>query len=199
MRKLEGGKVHAHKGLDDKLNLTGGTLTGTLTTADINIAYNKKIGISYSATNSDLYNYFYGNSVFNLRVGEWTGSTINVFNIETNGGNKALSVTNITGNVGIGIDLPSQKLHVVGNILATGTVTAPTFIGALTGNASTATTLETTRTIWGQSFNGSANVTGALTGATTIAASTSVTTPKVDFCSCGVVVGASGYGNPIQT
>ena len=47
----------------------------------------------------------------------------------------------------------------------------------ITGNASTATTLQTARTIWGQSFNGSANVTGALTGATTIAASTSVTAP----------------------
>ena len=29
--ETEGGKVHAHKGLDDKLNLTGGTLIGILT------------------------------------------------------------------------------------------------------------------------------------------------------------------------
>lgn len=44
----------------------------------------------------------------------------------------------------------------------TGTVTAPTFVGALTGNASTATsaaTLTTPRTINGTSFNGSANIT----------------------------------------
>jgi len=33
----------------------------------------------------------------------------------------------------------------------------------ITGNAGTATTLQTTRTIWGQNFNGSANVTGDLT------------------------------------
>lgn len=44
----------------------------------------------------------------------------------------------------------------------TGTVTAPTFAGALTGNASTATsaaTLTTPRTINGVSFNGSAAIT----------------------------------------
>jgi len=40
--------------------------------------------------------------------------------------------------------------------------------GNVTGNASTATTLQNTRTIWGQNFNGSANVTGSLTGVTDI-------------------------------
>lgn len=42
-----------------------------------------------------------------------------------------------------------------------GDVTAPTFIGALTGNASTATTLATVRQINGTNFNGSANITTA--------------------------------------
>jgi hypothetical protein len=40
-------------------------------------------------------------------------------------------------------------------------VTAASFIGALSGNASTATTLQTARTIGGVSFNGSANITVA--------------------------------------
>lgn len=48
-------------------------------------------------------------------------------------------------------------------------ISATTFSGALTGNASTATTLQTARTINGTSFNGSANITvtaaaGTLTG-----------------------------------
>lgn len=38
-------------------------------------------------------------------------------------------------------------------------VTSTSFVGALTGNASTATTLQTARTINGTSFNGSANIT----------------------------------------
>ena len=39
--------------------------------------------------------------------------------------------------------------------------TASSFIGALSGNATTATILQTTRTIGGVSFNGSANITVA--------------------------------------
>jgi hypothetical protein len=50
-------------------------------------------------------------------------------------------------------------------------VTSTSFVGALTGNASTATTLQTARTINGTSFDGSANITvtaaaGTLTGST---------------------------------
>lgn len=60
----------------------------------------------------------------------------------------------------------SSTLAVTGAITATGGVT-----GALTGNASTATALATARTLWGQSFDGTANVSGALTDVTTITAS----------------------------
>ncbi len=55
------------------------------------------------------------------------------------------------------------------------TLSATALSGPLTGNASTATKLSTPRTLWGQSFDGSANVTGALSGVSDIAASGSVT------------------------
>jgi hypothetical protein len=45
-----------------------------------------------------------------------------------------------------------------GNGIFSGTVTAASFTGALTGNASTATVLATARTIGGVSFDGSANI-----------------------------------------
>jgi phage-related protein len=35
---------------------------------------------------------------------------------------------------------------------------------SITGNAATATKLQTTRTLWGQSFNGTANISGSMTG-----------------------------------
>lgn len=43
-------------------------------------------------------------------------------------------------------------------------------------NVASATKLQTARTIWGQSFNGTANVSGALSGATTISASNTIST-----------------------
>ena len=46
-------------------------------------------------------------------------------------------------------------------LTVSGTATATTFSGALSGNATTATTLQTARTINGVSFNGSANITVA--------------------------------------
>lgn len=42
------------------------------------------------------------------------------------------------------------------------------FTNGVANSAATATTLATSRTIWGQSFNGSGNVSGALTGVTSI-------------------------------
>ncbi len=71
-------------------------------------------------------------------------------------------------------------------------------------NVASATKLQTARTLWGQSFDGTGNVSGNLTsvgsitmngsisGATTISASTSVTTPKIIFAAAGWSVEQTG-------
>ena len=71
----------------------------------------------------------------------------------------------------------SVRLQTNGN--HSNVVTLPTETGTLaltSGNVASATKLQTARTIWGQSFNGTANVSGALSGATTISASNTIST-----------------------
>lgn len=82
---------------------------------------------------------------------------------------------------------------------SSGNFTAGTITAALTGNASTATTLQTARTINGVSFNGSANITvaaaaGTLTGATLPAGVTASSLTSVGTLTALTVSGTSTLG-----
>ncbi len=91
-----------------------------------------------------------------------TGGTIT-------GAELATAITGATGTTRLYINSPTGQTAAiarfmingtdVASISAAGVVTAAGFTGPLTGNASTATTLQTARTINGVSFNGSANIT----------------------------------------
>ena len=63
------------------------------------------------------------------------------------------------------------------NLKANSAVNADTATTAssCSGNSATATKLQTTRTIWGQSFDGSGNVSGSLKDVTTLTASGDIT------------------------
>ena len=84
------------------------------------------------------------------------------------GGGGGSGITDIVQDsspqLGGNLDLNSNDINGTGNITytgnfkATGIATATTFVGALTGNASSATILQNARTIGGVSFNGSANI-----------------------------------------
>lgn len=54
-------------------------------------------------------------------------------------------------------------------------------IAFIDSNVASATQLQTSRTIWGQSFNGTGDVSGALRGVTTISASGTITSSDGDF------------------
>lgn len=72
-----------------------------------------------------------------------------------------------------------NSLIINGGDIIENEVSAGNFVGNLSGNASSASKLETSRSIWGQSFDGTANVSGALTGVTNITASGSITAQKM--------------------
>lgn len=76
----------------------------------------------------------------------------------TTGNYLPLSGGKLTGNV---TPTTTNSLSLGTSALKFNTMYATTFYGALSGNASTATTLATSRTINGTSFNGSANITTA--------------------------------------
>ena len=112
------------------------------------------------------------------------------------------NATAIASNVIVNADINTAAAIELSKLATTGTMTATTFVGALTGTASgnlvsggalgtpssgtltnctfptlnqsttgSAATLTNTRTLWGQNFNGSGNVTGPLSSVTTVALS----------------------------
>jgi hypothetical protein len=81
-----------------------------------------------------------------------------------------------------------------------GAVTATTFTGALSGNASTATTLQTARTIGGVSFNGSANITPTTFGGATFSGDVAFDTNTlfVDVSANRVGIGTTTPSSPLH-
>ena len=75
-----------------------------------------------------------------------------------------------------------------------GNFSAGTITASLTGNAATATALQTARTLWGQSFNGTANVTGALTSVTDVTASGTIAAGAVTSTGLVTVASLKGTG-----
>ena len=78
----------------------------------------------------------------NITTANW-GTTRTIYIASSNGSNAGAGVS-VNGSGNVTLKLPS-------------TITA-----SLSGNATTATTLQTSRSIWGHSFNGSSNITGTL-------------------------------------
>ena len=76
----------------------------------------------------------------------------------------------------------------------TGTGASGTWGISISGNAETATKLATTRTIWGQSFDGTGNVSGAMTGVTTLTASGEVSCSNLLIPAGGRVHNGGKYG-----
>lgn len=124
---------------DYALPKTGGTLTGTTSIPlYIKSSHATEAAVGFGANNAKGYGYivYKGGDSWAVTKEQW-GAEYSILH---------------TGNYS--------------NLLAGGTVngsiTATSFIGTLTGNADSATKLATPRTIWGQKFDGTGNVSGDL-------------------------------------
>ena len=92
-------------------------------------------------------------------TGSVTGTATNANNIHISSNNSSDTTTSIVlvANNAVGYQSPFVDSGLSYNA-DTNALTATQFIGALTGNAGTATSLSTPRTIGGVSFNGTANI-----------------------------------------
>ena len=101
-----------------------------------------------------------GNPNTDYRVTQSETTTANYRPLVLGYTNISTAGSGMTGSVTNQVYL-SNKFYVQPS---TGNLYATNFVGTLSGNATTATTLQTARTIWGQSFNGSNNVSGNMSG-----------------------------------
>lgn len=97
------------------------------------------------------------NGTANITTANW-GTARNIGIVNSDGTGTAVTVS-VNGSANVNLKLPA------------------TIKATLTGSASS---LTTARTIWGQSFNGTANVSGALSSATTISATGVISTTSLD-------------------
>lgn len=147
-----GGKATFNRGLS-------GTLTGSLT-GNASTATTLQTGRTINGTT------FNGSA--NITTSYW-GTTRTFYINDPSGAHYNSYSVNGSGNV---------NMYLPSTMTGFSSITSTTFSGSLSGNASsasTATKLTTARTIWGQSFNGTANVSGSLTGVASITASGNIT------------------------
>jgi hypothetical protein len=147
-----GGKATFNGGLSGTLT---GSLSGNATTATTLQTSRTINGTSF-------------NGSANITTSYW-GTTRTFYINDPSGAHYNSYSVNGSGNV---------NMYLPSTMTGFSSITSTTFSGSLSGNASsasTATKLTNTRTIWGQSFNGTANVSGSLTGVASITASGNIT------------------------
>ena len=167
-----GGKATFNGGLSGTLT---GSLSGNATTATTLQTSRTINGTSF-------------NGSANITTSYW-GTTRTFYINDPSGAHYNSYSVNGSGNV---------DMYLPSTMTGFSSITSTTFSGSLSGNASsasTATKLTNTRTIWGQSFNGTANVSGAMTGVTSITATGLIRTSNLFSAGDGGSDNAYGYYN----
>lgn len=148
--------------LDNYLPIAGGQMTGNIIMpANDNVAIKPATNNYGRIGTADKFFYqIYGNQIKGKTFSGFDTATANFI-----GSFEGPLTGNVTGNV-TGNATTATSATTAGYATSAGsasTATTATTAGTCTGNAASATRLQTTRTIWGQSFNGLNNVTGNMT------------------------------------
>jgi hypothetical protein len=188
-----------------------GTATTLATARNINgVSFNGSADITVTAaagtlTGSTLAAGVTGSSltsVGTITSGTWSG----LFGAVSGANLTSLNATNISSGTIANARTTATNANTASAIVArdaSGNFSAGTITAALTGNASTATTLQTARTINGVSFNGSANITvaaaaGTLTGTTlasNVVASSLTSVGTLDSLTVTGTISSNGISN----
>jgi hypothetical protein len=167
--------------------------TGSDTTNFIDLGINNSAFSSGSWTiNEALDGYLY-TSDGSLSIGIATSNTAKYLSFFVGGvlsANEQVRI-NQTG-VGIGSTQPTVKLDVVGNVKASGIITASSFTGNLTGTATTANNVSSTININTSGIITASSFTGNLTGTATTANNVSST---ININTSGIITASSFTGN----
>jgi hypothetical protein len=156
------------------LNISGDTGTDAISLTTETFAHVGGTGIATAVTANTVTITLKNTTVTASSYG--AAGSVGTFTVDAQGrltaaGSTTISITSAQVNDATALATASKiVLRDASNNFAANTITA-----ALSGNATTATTLATTRTLWGQNFNGGANVTGSLTSVGDITGTAGVT------------------------
>jgi hypothetical protein len=129
-----------------------------------------------------LINHLYGNCL----IGSTTPTRTSSQPLQVTGG------AYVSGNLGIGTTNPTEKLQIEGNISINGIATASSFVGNLTGTATTAVGLGTTSSINTTGIITASSFVGNLTGTATTAVGLGTTS---SINTTGIITASSFVGN----
>ena len=172
----EGNHTHSY------LPLSGGTLTGNINITPIE----GTLGVRTHRSGGSAYMWPYGNSLSSIRTGlgfGWYDTEWIIGNIRggaTDSYGFGIGYKNASGNLDGEFRIASGGAAYLNNVQ----------IATISSNVASATKLQTSRTIWGQSFDGSGNVGGNLSNVADINLTGSLSSPNV----IGILNGAYAQG-----
>jgi len=158
-----------HDNVANGYQTLGNNTTGSFNTAiGVHSLFDLNITVNSNGNNTSIgYNTGRGiitginNTIIGANVSGLTSTLSNNIIIADGSGNQRINVNDL-GDVGIGRILPTQKLDVVGNILASGTITGSNLSGTNTGDQ----ILPTLNSLGAQPLDGDLTAIAALSGTT---------------------------------